>query len=429
MRLNKTYKKLNNGGFSLIEVLVGIIILSIVTIPLLTAFILSTKLNNKARNTQQMTAIAQNYMEVFKSTNIESVIMSGQFDAIDTIPTGHIPAREYPYMLVKHGLVVDGKTYDIKVTASPRKYLESDTDVMFDLKKPIPSNAYADVVMILPIETDEAAYNSFKQQALDVINANNNNVLPDGSLFYEFTTDIVDMDYVDIERYIEVEIWPEPANISNPEATPVTMNTQTKIIGNVKYTGRMESYPVEDVNNPGTYTYVTANLTDIIPDKDDALGQDKILSTKLENLHFFYYPGYEDGRLKIKKDHLSFVSKYGGNASETKERNFNLIIFKQKDPLIDDISLTTCEGTYEPDFSYTLPHAWTTYHNFRTNLGNKSTPAGTWADSIFEHNHITTDKMPLIHDIKIEIYNAGEADAVPAVLPLYTLTGTMDSYR
>ena len=59
MQKNTERRQLNNEGFSLIELLIAIVILSIIVVPLLHSFVTSARTNAKSRNTMHATAIAE----------------------------------------------------------------------------------------------------------------------------------------------------------------------------------------------------------------------------------------------------------------------------------------------------------------------------------------------------------------------------------
>lgn len=70
-----------NGGFSLIEVLVAMIILAIMTLPMLTTFATSAKVNAQARKVEEANAIGQKVIERCKSLSLEE-LMNGNSDMI-----------------------------------------------------------------------------------------------------------------------------------------------------------------------------------------------------------------------------------------------------------------------------------------------------------------------------------------------------------
>ena len=65
-------RQLNNEGFSLIELLIAIVILSIIVVPLLHSFVTSARTNAKSRNTMHATAIAEDVMEQFEAHTLET---------------------------------------------------------------------------------------------------------------------------------------------------------------------------------------------------------------------------------------------------------------------------------------------------------------------------------------------------------------------
>ena len=70
---NTERRQLNNEGFSLIELLIAIVILSIIVVPLLHSFVTSARTNAKSRNTMHATAIAEDVMEQFEAHTLEEM--------------------------------------------------------------------------------------------------------------------------------------------------------------------------------------------------------------------------------------------------------------------------------------------------------------------------------------------------------------------
>ena len=66
-------KQLNNEGFSLVELLIAIVILSIIVVPLLHSFVTSARTNAKSRSTMHATAIAEDIMEMFEAHSLEEM--------------------------------------------------------------------------------------------------------------------------------------------------------------------------------------------------------------------------------------------------------------------------------------------------------------------------------------------------------------------
>jgi prepilin-type N-terminal cleavage/methylation domain-containing protein len=68
-------RKIDNQGFSLVEVLVAVVILAIIVVPFLNAFMVSTKTNAKSKNILKATTIAQNILEGLKAADIEDIAL------------------------------------------------------------------------------------------------------------------------------------------------------------------------------------------------------------------------------------------------------------------------------------------------------------------------------------------------------------------
>lgn len=66
MKLYRKNRKLNNSGFSLVEVLVAIVILAIISLPVLSTFSNAARINNKARRTENANTAINNIIEEAK---------------------------------------------------------------------------------------------------------------------------------------------------------------------------------------------------------------------------------------------------------------------------------------------------------------------------------------------------------------------------
>ncbi len=70
----------DNGGITLVEVIISMLILAIILVPLLSTFILSSRVNLKSRNQQYATLLGQNVMEGIKNYDLEQIAL--QFNGI-----------------------------------------------------------------------------------------------------------------------------------------------------------------------------------------------------------------------------------------------------------------------------------------------------------------------------------------------------------
>ena len=75
-------KKLDNKGFSLVEVLIAMLIMAVVSVPILSCFVSAAKYNGKAKTNQHITGAAQSIMEGFKANTMESLVK--QFNGEET---------------------------------------------------------------------------------------------------------------------------------------------------------------------------------------------------------------------------------------------------------------------------------------------------------------------------------------------------------
>lgn len=73
---NTEKQKLNNSGFSLVEVLVAVIILAIVAVPLIRSFATAAVTNSKAQILMMATDCAENLMEISKHTSVEDMAVT-----------------------------------------------------------------------------------------------------------------------------------------------------------------------------------------------------------------------------------------------------------------------------------------------------------------------------------------------------------------
>jgi len=67
-------KKLNNNGFSLLEVLIAMVILCVVSIPLLHSFVTTAKTNGRAKILMRATDCAENLMEAAEYKSVEELV-------------------------------------------------------------------------------------------------------------------------------------------------------------------------------------------------------------------------------------------------------------------------------------------------------------------------------------------------------------------
>ncbi|MCM1282452.1 MAG: prepilin-type N-terminal cleavage/methylation domain-containing protein [Muribaculaceae bacterium] len=115
-------KKINNGGFSLIELLAAITILAAIFIPLMHSFVTATRTNTKAKRAMEATTAGQNVFEELKANTVADfmadAVNSGQTN------TGKLDS-EGNAIYTQWGEVdrtVNGISFRVKVTLDPQDY-------------------------------------------------------------------------------------------------------------------------------------------------------------------------------------------------------------------------------------------------------------------------------------------------------------------
>ena len=71
---DKRKGKLNNAGFSLVEVLVAMAVLAILSIPVLGSFSNAARINHKARKEENANTVASDIVEQFKSVSMSRTV-------------------------------------------------------------------------------------------------------------------------------------------------------------------------------------------------------------------------------------------------------------------------------------------------------------------------------------------------------------------
>lgn len=165
--------KIDNKGFSLVEVLVCVAILVIICVPLFSGFQYAAHNTKRAHSTQKITQYAQETMETVKSISIAE--LEAQIDAatdaegnsngsrsttIDTglqasFPTTY-PAELFTIRTYEQSDVkVGGELYDMKVVLDPTKYSNAATTTAADANVHAVTDVEEIDGMLFPVIADE----------------------------------------------------------------------------------------------------------------------------------------------------------------------------------------------------------------------------------------------------------------------------------
>ena len=106
----KNHKKIcSDKGFSLIEIIIAIAILAIITLPLLNAFVTSSKMNALSRNKLLAIETGKNIMEEMKGYNLADIIKLGSPNITSPTIFGNTGFEELDYNPSTHKYVVAGQ--------------------------------------------------------------------------------------------------------------------------------------------------------------------------------------------------------------------------------------------------------------------------------------------------------------------------------
>lgn len=104
-------KRINDQGFSLMELLISVAILSVIILPLLNNFVAAAKISVKARRMQNETILSQNILEGLKTEEFNEEF----FDRVEI--------EGSTYLLKKKDLSGGNRKYDALITINPGKYI------------------------------------------------------------------------------------------------------------------------------------------------------------------------------------------------------------------------------------------------------------------------------------------------------------------
>lgn len=451
MKKRNLFRKLNNKGFSLVEVLVAIIILAIATGPLLSSFVSSIRYNAKAKEKQNTMDAAQSIMESFKAYDMKSLV--AQFSDPSTefrvYPTGSMgdyymtaPANSSePYVFAIQDMDFEGKKYDAKVEVIP----SSATNAVGDgynttVVQTKTMNAYNDAIFRGSPYEDINAMNWVNINMVKWLNLLDEKCY--GDYYNDYTVDDLVQNKFDVVKETKVIVT---GDATTQKATvtrtylyralnyPV-MNTSDGMdmyqIWDFKTKNEQHGYnphllwdPGHELDDTG-YDWNVA-YTDVIYDNTNTSSY-----AQLEDLYFFYYPAYESdlygNALGIKNFGYQEIVIFENHTG----RNINIHLVKQKNPLLSDTVVTMLENVYHP--SITIDYGpMTLVHNLKENLGGGSTtnlPARWTGITNYDDcaDILKKETVNMLFDVKVSIYKDGQYEGGFTGEPLVTIDGTMN---
>lgn len=158
--------KLNNEGFSLVELLIAVTILAIIVVPMMKIFVSSARLNAKSSNSMHATSIAEDVMEEFEAYDLETLKTryENEWTALAADPanpgggTAPIVARDETtgvWTFQGTDAHTTGGSYDVRVVVDPRDYGAINGEALVNLQ-----NLSGSVNAIF-VEKGDAAMNAY----------------------------------------------------------------------------------------------------------------------------------------------------------------------------------------------------------------------------------------------------------------------------
>lgn len=439
-------QKLNNKGLSLVEVMVGIVILAIVTGPLLSSFVSAMRYNQRAKERQRTTTAAQSIMEGFKAYDIEELCWQFSNDPAhpfrvianldsstgavseealsdrgdDGVPDTSIvmqvdgtfafePAVDghYAFVMQNISFKIDesdvAKLYDARVEVRPKAPLpDADFDGTQNMAAFEDMNSYLDAVYKQPANQDQLAYTQILNLLLDELNDTDESER-------EFLLEDLETDKLYVSKLTTVSIESPSANVC-----VVTVKTV--------YQYEAVHYPYEAADGSEQELVFSGEL--------DATGSPAVIynntlteaeGARLENIYLYYYPAYKNvADVKINAETILLQNDSG----EAK----NVYLIKQVNGTLSNGRLLTCENSYTPTVTGTGSTIYL-YHNLKKNLASDSGTVGTLTVSGVTENPQIVERNPeyLLYEVVVSIYEAGAAaNGFPAESCLLELNGSMN---
>ncbi len=445
-------RKRNNKGMSLVEVMVGIVILGIVTGPLLHSFVSALRYNQRAKERQRTTTAAQSIMEGFKAYDIEELCWQFSGDPAhpfrvianldsttgvvseealsdrngDGAPDTSIlsqadgtlafePASDGHYAFVMQNISFKlddsdtAKLYDARVEVRPKAPLpDADFDGTQNMAAFEDINGYLDAIYKPQANRDQIAYTLILNKLLNKLNE-------EDASEQDFLLEDLDTGKLRVDKETTVTIASPAAGVCVVTVTTV-----------YQYDARL--YPYEDADGNEQELGFHGNLG-IDDDEDSAViyideiynnTQTAADGARLEKVYLYYYPAYRNvAGVKINSETIALQN----NSGEAKD----IYLIKQVNGTLSNVWLNNYENSYTP----TVTGEGSTinlYHNLNTNLAGGGTTASVSISGVTEMTQLLENNPQyLLYEVVVSVYEEGAAaNGFPADSCLLELNGSMN---
>lgn len=385
--------RLGSRGFSLLELLIGITMLAIVVVPILHAFLTSSKTSGKAKEVRNQTITAQNILETYEATDIASIIGDikehiAPFGAITgsaqvfiqtgagqytEITSGSAEAADGPVYKIHLGNVTaDYKAYDAVLYINAAKYSLRNSAGIVDYKP-------MDAVYIQPEPGDDSN--------------------PDVMAAKDFASQAQIDSGTEVQYTYFLDRMARTATV-----TIQKIGGQNGVISCTalfQYTAEFTyTLPNPDKEPPDNFDVYTQTYTTAI-NNDFYSGSYSEGGNSLYGLYFFYYPSPGAGSDMIEIHNRDNIDMSVYLIRQTAVAADPVIILREK---------------YDP--STTPPHAQMFYnraqHSFRYYIGYPGTGGFSdyWYNTYaFNGSLIGTTPQNRLYGVTVELYEAGSLNA------------------
>ncbi len=394
MRFKKANQKTkkNNGGFSLIEVLVAIVILAIIAATILSVFASSAKINNKARQQENANTVAQLMTERLKGLNIDAIV-----SALDGPESS-----SHPYGLDSYTKTVSDKTgetvYVFNTTA-------------LDLN----GNPYVDGTSVgdkfyASIELNPDDYSDKENPSDAVGDKEKNNINSDMPSFNDVLSDD---NCVVLRQISQHDIDAENAFKSKGEtlrSRNVSIEEQIKEdLGNVFQNIKMIITYNGSGSSTKVYEYDLENF-DVTAD-----------TTNPKNFYLFYKPYSNEDKVSFKVDSAISAASF--------DKNINLYLIKQDNSSVTDFKWNNVSFTPDSQANIIKQNPdRTTGLGIKRNINFYSNVDGiqTGGSNSITHNSAENSEVRYLYNMQIKIW-VNQTVPSDKSNPYLTITSTKDN--
>lgn len=344
-------KKINNKGFTLVELLIAVAIVAVIVAPILTAITTSMKVNKKSDDMLNETAVAQTFMEGLQDMSLEEI--ARQFSTVTNpggmlnfLPSGmggtihredqtSFPTQDQDgnwvfqksanntYTFAAADVEYDGKKYDVKVTLDARDYYTAAKDGLND-KMYVDISDYDSEYDGLYVQSANVNSELCSKLALKCVTANNPKT----------ADDIAE----EADRTITVNITSTTASGSTDPLIEVSVNYRLEV--------------PQDYVGTGVQNWADQNFNSLFINTADT-------SKKPRNIYILYNPNYYSVNAHL-REHIVINN----------QENIPVTVYLIKQSSVEEFNQSALETNYRVDMKVTEGVKGSEYATkLRTNLG------------------------------------------------------------